>query len=125
MKHRTNSYTRHPAASEPWDDTLDISVIHYTSATERHIYMWVNSYFFCRIVVWQNNIEKAFNTFMTPLQMIFTSFLYGLVISNFLVSTIAITVRRDIPDALRPRQSAATPHPLDYAPDFSKDPFPP
>ena len=62
---------------------------------------------------------------MMPLQMLFTSFLYGLVVSNFLVSTVATPVRRDVPDALRPRQSAATPHPLDYAPDFSKDPFPP
>jgi len=62
---------------------------------------------------------------MMPLQMLFTSFLYGLVISNLFVSTVATPVRRDVPDALRPRQSAATPHPLDYAPDFSKDPFPP
>ncbi|KAG8531808.1 uncharacterized protein KY384_003444 [Bacidia gigantensis] len=34
-------------------------------------------------------------------------------------------VERPIPSVLRPRQTEATPHPLDYAPDFSKDPFPP
>ncbi|KAL8747440.1 MAG: hypothetical protein Q9190_000701 [Brigantiaea leucoxantha] len=31
----------------------------------------------------------------------------------------------ELPDALLPRQSKANPNPLDYAPDFSKDPFPP
>lgn len=62
---------------------------------------------------------------MMPLQNHFTSFLCGLVISISFVSTHATPTRRAVPDALRPRQSAATPHPLDYAPDFSKDPFPP
>ena len=36
----------------------------------------------------------------------------------------ATPVLRDSPSVLR-RQTEATPHPLDYAPDFSKDPFPP
>lgn len=31
----------------------------------------------------------------------------------------------ELPDTLLPRQSNANPNPLDYAPDFSKDPFPP
>ena len=39
MKRMINAYARHPAASEPWDDTLDMRVIHYTSATGRHIYV--------------------------------------------------------------------------------------
>ena len=37
----------------------------------------------------------------------------------------ASPIQQDLPDALKPRQSEAKPHPLDYGPDFSKDPFPP
>ena len=37
----------------------------------------------------------------------------------------ATPIQGDSPDAIQPRQSEATPHPLDYAPNFSQDPFPP
>ena len=54
-----------------------------------------------------------------------TLLLPSLIISFAVLHTSATPVKRDIPDALKPRQSEATPHPLDYAPDFSADPFPP
>lgn len=58
-------------------------------------------------------------------QALLRSLLYSLVLKDLIVLTLATPVKRDIPDALRPRQSEATPHPLDYAPDFSHDPYPP
>ena len=125
MKRRINAYARHPAASEPWDDTLDMRVIHCASATERHIYICGSTLTFSAVSLSGRTILKSIQYFYDAFANAFTSFLYGLVISNFLVSTVTIPVRRDVPDALRPRQSTATSHPLDYALEFSKDPFPP
>ena len=58
-------------------------------------------------------------------QMSSTLQLQCLIFSFAILHISATPVRRDIPDALKPRQSEATPNPLDYAPDFSADPFPP
>ena len=55
-----------------------------------------------------------------------SSSLYGFILVSLLPSLIySSPVERPVPSALRPRQTEATPHPLDYAPDFSKDPHPP
>ena len=48
-----------------------------------------------------------------------------LIINLAILHTSATAAKGDIPDALKPRQSEATPNPLDYAPNFSGDPFPP
>lgn len=50
---------------------------------------------------------------------------HGLISSDAILYVITTPVQRDIPDALRPRQSEATLHPLDCAPDFSQDSYPP
>jgi hypothetical protein len=41
------------------------------------------------------------------------------------VGAISITEDEVEPTSIRPRDSISTPNPLDYAPDTSKDPFPP
>lgn len=56
--------------------------------------------------------------------LFFSTLLYSLLISHS--AAIPVTpVEGKVPTPLQERQSPATPHPLDYAPDFSKDPFPP
>jgi len=102
-----------------------LKIIHCVSTTEGNIYICGSTPFPTELLSGRKILEKAVSILVMPSPKRFTSFLCGLVISSFFVSTIATPVRRDVPDALRPRQSAATPHPLDYAPDFSKDPFPP
>ena len=54
-----------------------------------------------------------------------TFLLHGLIGSHAIIYVTATPVQKDTPDALKPCQSEATPNPLDYAPDFYQDPFPP
>ena len=51
--------------------------------------------------------------------------LLALISSSAILHVTATPLHGELPDALKPRQSEAKPHPLDYAPDFSKDTFPP
>lgn len=51
--------------------------------------------------------------------------LHGLMSSQKTPHVTATPVQKGIPDALKQPQSEATPHPLDYAPEFSQDPYPP
>ena len=54
-----------------------------------------------------------------------TFLLYGLIGSHSIIYVTATPVQKDTPGAFKPRQSEATPNPLEYAPDFYQDPFPP
>ena len=58
-------------------------------------------------------------------RMPLTFLLQGLISCCAILHVAATPVQRGIPDAIKPRQSEATPHPLDYAPDFSQDAYPP
>ena len=63
MKRRINAYARHPAASESWDDTLDMRVIHCASATERHIYICGSTLTFSAVSLSGRTILKSIQYF--------------------------------------------------------------
>jgi hypothetical protein len=50
--------------------------------------------------------------------------IHGLLLGYSILLVSAVPVDPE-PTPVQPRDTTATPNPLDYAPDFSQDPFPP